>query len=318
MVLLLAPLFATFQGSEQNEFLGAWLLIISAFIFGLPHGACDLWILQNTARRSKKSAQTLSILFSVYLLLALLTIAIWFVVPGIALVGFLLLTAWHFGSGDSIWSRSETKQWIINSLGRGLIVIFAPIAFYSALSRNVLEGLSGASNLFYVEFILSAAPILVGLGIFFLFAETFFFGEKTKSKNELIKWTEIAIILFMFWTTPPLLAVTVYLIGVHSWRHILRLETYDEKVLIGENQRTIWHSIVNFHKKALPMTALSLFGLIGIIWFWNINLNDIFQLSYGYLILLSALTVPHATLISWIETRKTNKSVNETKTLLSV
>ncbi len=301
--MLLAPLCGIFLGEGQSETLGAWLLLISAFLFGLPHGACDFWILQKTVKNQTAVFQTLSIYFLVYLALSLTTVAIWIFLPNLALVGFLLLTAWHFGSGDAIWEKENSKLWQLNGLGRGLIIIFAPITFHAALSGKVLTGLTGNTGGEHIELILNVAPYLLTTGIFALVVESILTKAQTDLRSKLIKWTEIGLILIMFWLTSPILAVTFYLVGVHSWRHILRLEVYAEGSEKTSEETEIWQIILNFHKKALPITVLALFGLAGILWVRQIGLNDIFQMTYGYLILLSALTVPHAALIYWIESR---------------
>jgi Brp/Blh family beta-carotene 15,15'-monooxygenase len=311
--LVLAPLFGILLGDSLNEKLGAWLLITSVLVFGLPHGACDFWILQETSKLHRISFRKLIIYFSIYLMLAILTVGVWFVAPGFALTGFLLLTVWHFGSGDAIWAKTDNLQWILSSAGRGLLVIFSPIAFHREMSGNVLYGLTVNSETALVEIILSLSPLLVIIGFILLVTESLVNYRYSESSAERIKWTEIGLLLIMFWFTTPLLAITLYLIGVHSWRHILRLDLYEKDQKAFRNcPKTLGQIILGFHRKALPMTFLSLIGLFGIIWFFQIRSNDIFQMSYAYLILLSALTVPHATLISWMETR--NKSVNKFQT----
>jgi Brp/Blh family beta-carotene 15,15'-monooxygenase len=298
-----------FIGKEQTEYVGAWLLLISAFAFGLPHGACDFWILQKTAQNQKNSFHPLAKNFLIYLTLSIATIAIWFFFPSFALIAFLLLTSWHFGSGDAIWEKGDKKFWVLNSFGRGFIIIFAPISFHSSQSSNVLLGLTGNTGISIVELIIKISPFILSIGIIFLIIETILTKNMRTLSSQLIKWTEIILLLITFWLTSPILAVAFYLVGVHSWRHILRLEFYAS----GENEpreTTVRQSIVNFHKKALPMTALSLVGLTGIFWFWQISLTEVYSMTYAYLILLSALTVPHAAMISWIETRNSSPMVS--------
>ena len=60
-------------------------------------------------------------------------------------------------------------------------------------------------------------------------------------------------------------------------------------------------SFANFYKKALPITALSLIGLVAIFFVFRSDLSVLSQWTSAYLILLSALTVPHAVLIRKME-----------------
>jgi Brp/Blh family beta-carotene 15,15'-monooxygenase len=242
--------------------------------------------------------------------LALITVAVWFFCPAIALIGFLLLTAWHFGSGDAIWEKGNKNLWWLNSIGRGLIVIFSPIAFHKLLSGKVLIGLAGNAERSNVELIINASPYLVTFGIAAILIESILTANSTNSRTHLYRWTEIGLLLIMFWLTSPLLAVTFYLVGVHSWRHILRLEFYAKGIEKNAVETKVWQSVLNFHKRAMPMTALALIGLAGIFLFRQISLDDVFQMTHAYLILLSALTVPHAALIYWMETQNSSPIVS--------
>jgi Beta-carotene 15,15'-dioxygenase len=61
--------------------------------------------------------------------------------------------------------------------------------------------------------------------------------------------------------------------------------------------------IGKFHLRALPITIFSLFGIGLIFWLWQMQISDLANYTSAYLVLLSALTVPHAILITWSEIR---------------
>jgi beta-carotene 15,15'-dioxygenase len=284
---------------ENSETVGAWLLLGSALVFGLPHGAYDFWILFDSTRRKRESQRTFFGFLAIYLTLALVVVGVWYFLPSVVLISFLALTAWHFGSGDAIWETDNRKDWFINSLGRGLLVMSAPLAFYQAESGAVLVKLDADST----EILLSAAPYTLAAGILLIALNNFaalFRASESQSANRLLTLFESALLLFFFWLTTPLLAVTVYLIGVHSWRHLLRLELYErsEKIFERRNLRQI---IGEFHRRALPITLVSLIGLSLILWLWQLRISDLTNYTSAYLVLLSALTVPHAALITWKE-----------------
>ncbi len=273
-------------------------MLMSALVFGLPHGACDFWILQQTMRTQNQGLGSLFSLLSVYLFLALATVAVWYFSPALALSGFLILTAWHFGSGDAVWESQP--DWLPSSLGRGLLVLASPLVFHSQASTAVLLGLTGKTGVQTVEILAQLAPTFLLAGIVLLII-----GCRRKLFS-LFLLENIWLLLF-FWLTSPLLAVTFYLIGVHSWRHLLRLNVYEmhEKPFSLNN---VWTLIGNYHRRALPFTLLSLIGSLSIILIWQIRLSHLLEWTSAYLVLLSALTVPHAALISWTELRRKQQS----------
>ncbi len=272
---------------------------MSALAFGLPHGAYDFFILSDRSRDQKNTSRSLTTNLSIYSVLVILTVGVWYFLPSVALIGFLALTAWHFGSGDAIWERDREHNWLTNSLGRGLLVMAAPLTFYPAESGVVLAKLDPNS----VGTLLTIAPYALVLAILlFLFSNLLLIFQSSKIElgRESVVWLETIFLLVFFWLTTPLLAVTIYLVGVHSWRHLLRLNLYEQSDKKIEFTG-VWQNIKRFHQRALPITILSLVGLAVIVWVWQLRISDLADNTSAYLVLLSALTVPHAILITWTE-----------------
>ncbi|MEO6589525.1 MAG: Brp/Blh family beta-carotene 15,15'-dioxygenase [Pyrinomonadaceae bacterium] len=291
---------------EGSEIVGAWLLLFSALLFGLPHGAYDFWILFDSTRRERRSFRALFGMLATYLTLALVVVVVWYFLPGTVLIGFLALTAWHFGSGDAIWETENQSDWFINSLGRGLLVMSAPLAFYQLESGAVLAKLDAHS----AEILLAIAPYTLTVGIALIVFNNFaafFRNSKIPFTNRLLTLSEALLLLTFFRLTTPLLAVTVYLIGVHSWRHLLRLELYEQSEQVF-NRQNLWQLIARFHHRALPVTLVSLVGLVLIFWLLKLRLLDFANYTSAYLVLLSALTLPHAALITWTELKRRKMS----------
>lgn len=290
------------SSGESSETAGAWLLLFSALLFGLPHGAYDFWILLDSTRRERRSFHALFGLLAAYLLLASAVVGVWYFLPGAVLIGFLALTAWHFGSGDAVWETENRSDWWWNSLGRGLLVMSAPLAFYRNESGVVLAKLDAGS----AEILLAIAPYTLAIGITLVSLNNFsaFFRDSESSiTSRLLTLLETVFLLAFFRLTTPLLAVTVYLIGVHSWRHLLRLEIYEQADKTFE-PRNLWQIVGRFHRRALPITLVSLAGSGVIFWVLQLRLSDFANYTSAYLVLLSALTLPHAALITWTELRR--------------
>lgn len=237
-------------------------------------------------------------------MLASVVVVVWYFLPGAVLIGFLALTAWHFGSGDDVWETENRSDWLLSSLGRGLLVVSAPLAFYPIESGSVLTRLDDNST----GILLSAAPYALAAGITLILFGGFFAFLRASAlsiASRFIVLLETIFLLIFFWLTTPLLAVTIYLIGVHSWRHLLRLEIYEqnEKAFERKNLRQI---IGGFHRRVLPITLVSLSGLAIIFWTFQLRLSDFANYISAYLVLLSALTLPHAALITWTELTRRN------------
>jgi beta-carotene 15,15'-dioxygenase len=290
---------------ENAEIYGAWLLIASALFFGLPHGAYDFWLLTDAAQHKNNNIKhTLNLLFG-YLFIALLIVGVWFFFQNSAIVGFLALTVWHFGSGDAIWENADRKDWIISSIGRGFVLMFAPLTFFPKESGVVLSKLVSRESTEIVGFLLSLAPYIFVSGIILVFINAFVLKSANSSlisQRNLIILVETVLLILFFWLTTPLLAVTIYLIGVHSWRHLLRINVY-ENVSKQSEHNSLWAMVGKFHLRALPITIFSLFGIGLIFWLWQMKISELADYTSAYLVLLSALTVPHAILITWSEFR---------------
>ncbi len=271
------------------------MLLLSALFFGLPHGGYDFWILFDSTRRHSRSFYRLSWLLVFYLMLSLVVIGVWYFLPSVILLLFLALTAWHFGSGDAVWFAENKSNWLLHSFGRGLLVIFAPLTFYPNESSAVLTKLDTNST----SLLISLAPYALPGGLLIALA-AYIQNLKFNNQHRISSFLETLILLFFFWLTTPLLAITVYFIGVHSWRHLLRLKIYEQDDRAFENS-SWWQIIRKFHLRSLPLTLISLTGLGFIFWLLDLKINDIANYTSAYLVLLSALTFPHAVLIAWKE-----------------
>jgi beta-carotene 15,15'-dioxygenase len=302
LVLFGTILFAT-STVEGTETIGAWVLLGSILIIGLPHGACDFWLLRERIPAGR-SYRGFAKVLAFYTILAGIVAGFWFLLPEISMLAFLLLTAWHFGSGDEAWlSRGEMS--FIPAASRGLLIVSAPLAFHGNESGKVLNALVRASESSpFVETVLG-----LSIHVFILAAVVLGIHEIGRSFKirdfEIQRFAEPLLLGAFFYLVSPLLAVAIYFVAVHSWRHVFRLELYDRPgSVVGE--RGVLSSFATFYKKALPITALSLVGLVLIFVMFKSNLDYLSQWTSSYLILLSALTVPHAILI-----RKMEKGLGE-------
>ena len=79
------------------------ILLGGALVFGLPHGALDLWIAGRQGML--RDGRGWLAFHAGYLAIAGLVVALFLAAPGLALLGFLLLSLWHFADDWTVRGR---------------------------------------------------------------------------------------------------------------------------------------------------------------------------------------------------------------------
>ena len=302
-------------GPARAESLAVWLLMGSILCFGLPHGAADWWVMRGLVGGRVRPA-----LVANYVLAALATLGFWRWQPAWALAGFLALTAWHFGSADAsvlLWDKTPLRDpvWWLFAVGRGLLVIFTPLTFWPVQSAQVLMPFVALGNGTgsVVSRLLRVAPDFLWLGAALqtagLCLEIRTRFTRRDQRTLAFEGLETGVLLMLFRVTPPLLGFACYWIGFHAWRHLLRVEG----TLHPSDEIPLWRAVVDFHRRTLPLTLLSLFGLGLIFLAWPVLLHGSANLITAYLILLSALTVPHAIVIGWLDRKNAKVEMQTAK-----
>lgn len=287
--------------------MGTGMLLGSVLLFGLPHGSADWWVMRLAAGRRWNLATRVRCV-AAYVLAAVGTLGFWRWQPGAALVGFLGLTAWHFGSAEASVLMPERRTfrdavWWLFAVGRGLLVVFLSLAFRPAETLAVLRPFTtlGSSVAEALDFLVRVAPVLVWTGAVLQTlairldarADPGTAGRRRLTYNVL----ETCMLLMLFRIAPPLLAFACYFVAFHAWRHVLRLESV---VQPEDDGAPWWRLVFDFHRRTLPLTLSSLLGLGLIFWAWP-GLAHAAGGTVPYLILLSILTVPHAVVVGWLD-----------------
>ncbi len=324
--------------------LGGWILLFSGVAFGMPHGACDVWAMQQAVRCAKTDASSTRFRLdmrwlgwmSAYVGSAVLMLLLWRVNSALALLVFLVLTMWHFGSADawlhSLMLKKSNKENSFSqsistlsvsrralSWGRGLLVIGAPLVFQSAATQTVLGRFVALSGAHDATILWRIAPCILGFGLilqsighFLLLRSQNESTSSTRSSNRALNaalWIETLGLLILFAVAPPLLAVACYFLAVHAWRHMVRLEIFGEEgaqknaifsASVAEIARGVWRQ----HRGSFVLTLVALLGIVPIWQLWpSLFSGGIAQWNTAYLVLISTVTVPHVTVVSWLEAR---------------
>ena len=284
--------FARRAGLEDR-----WIFLGSIVVFGLAHGACDLW-LPGWVLKRREPAWFLAAFGSVYLGLALLVCLLWWWCPVAAAVGFLLLTAWHWGSADAVLTSVRSWRMGLLAWARGFFVLAAPAAFHPVATWQVLHTLS-PDLLARVPpgRLQTGAGVILGLS---LAAQAVAFTKDHRSNDWFVHGLETVFLLAMFLALEPLVSTALYFVWFHAWRHVGRLCRWQ-----SPDVRVTTVCLWRFHRAAVPcgLGALALFWTVGQAW-----PGDLLR---AYLILLSAVTLPHALLVLWLDRKEVSHGSSE-------
>lgn len=261
----LATSAAFYFAPSLARWISGGMATIGLILVGIPHGALD--VLTHSDRTKPK---TPLIYIAKYLAAIGLVLMGWMLMPTFTLIGFLLLSAWHFGQADfELWSVKRGGMiWGLFVLGTILgwhldevQSILLPIGVSEvALSRTL-----GASN--WIE-ISTIAGWLLALA----FAIQ---AQKTR-------WVWSLLMLATTPFIPVLMAFMIFFVGQHSmagWSHL-------KNGLKMSNQQ-LWI-------KAAPFQAGAWAIIIGGVYLFGFNEAHSFQATVGWFFaFLGSISIPH-------------------------
>ncbi len=257
IVCFVSILFSLSNFPEIQNLIGYSALIIGMIGVGLPHGAVD-HLIESKSWDYKKAPRFIG----KYLLLIGCMGAVWLIAPLLALLAFIVYSAWHFGQAD-------IRQWSLNnslSLPWGATLLLFILGTHQIETSQILKYISG------IELPYSISPSVLTPWIIFSI------WKRNAAMLITICWLIISSQL------PLLLAFGIYFIGQHSmtsWGHL--------KKHIQEKNQKIWLHALPFHLGA--WFILALFFLI-----WPMIQAEISS-SYNawgiFFIFISCVSFPH-------------------------
>jgi beta-carotene 15,15'-dioxygenase len=257
-------------------------LLIVVIVLGVPHGALDPWIAELVGLVSTR--RTLVIFNLAYVALAGAVVAVWSLAPTLTLLGFLVISAWHF-SGDwaAAWGASARsvsgaimRVAIMRGVSGGLLLLL-PIGFHTGEVSEIFVLLSGEAGADLARW-LSLPPTVLVVGMLALIAVA------TRYRKW---WTalQFAALLVLSASAPPLVYFAVYFCVLHSPAHLIGYFQMAGPALRGRLARM-----------TLIYSLGSLAVAIPVVWLWSdVGTNSL--LARLIFIGLAALTVPHMTLL---------------------
>jgi Brp/Blh family beta-carotene 15,15'-monooxygenase len=254
-------------------------LILAACLIslvGLPHGALDP-VIAHRAGLIKSPVSALSFVVS-YLLIVALVVGLWLIIPTLALIGFLFISALHFG-------RDWQTKVALGGLPYGLFILGLPGLFYPTEVTEIFGFLVFGDDPQLALYALQAMGVL-GSGLM-LFEMR---GLSALRIGEAILLASVA------WTVEPLWYFVIYFCGFHSPRHLI-----PEFLRLEPSHRVTAFTVV----LATTIATLAIAAVVGS--HVEVRYDDLNILMFQLLFIgLAALTVPHMCLLEWVDHRESD------------
>ena len=263
------------------------VLALAVALFGLPHGALDLALVQGASRGSWLA---LAAAIGVYLVVSAAVLAVWVTAPVVALLGFLAIAIIHFGLGDT--EDLHGPQRAVEVIARGGFAGVAPLVFHPQTTRDLFALLVGPNSVATLDAALALLTTPVSYLWVACLAAAILWRLWQRAQGWLPAVAELLLTTAIFAVFHPLAAFLLYFCFVHSVRHIADLGAARFPQSAARARR--WLLL-----ESLPFTAATVV-LGGLAWFVfgrAINFDEamIRLVFWG----LSALTLPHMILTAW-------------------
>ena len=280
-----------FNFSIVASFLGLWITthvpesfelilgFVLIFTFGMIHGSNDLLIvnkfLKNTKRYSKFT------LLAAYLIIVMIAIVIFYWAPSLAMVLFIIFSAYHFGEQhwDHRFSKSKTLLKSSFYFSYGMLILFMLFTFNDAGVKLIVFEITGyeIANL-YSNTVLAILGGFIGIVLF-----TEFSTKRLSIQIILKELFTLAVLAIIFSSSSLIWGFSIYFILWHSIPSLI-----EQIIFIYGDVKT--DSALKYCKAALPYWVISLIGMV-ILYAIFSSEKQFYSLFFAF---IAAVTFPHA------------------------
>ncbi len=270
---------AVFFGDDVENIL-AYVLILT---FGILHGANDLKLLQKS-RHTNISGKGFVTVLAYYILFVGTSLALFYFIPTIALLSFIIFSGYHFGEQHWVFKVKESRiVGYVFYLSYGLFILF--LLFYAHWSEvsGVIATITGHDLPKWVYgygLVFSALGSITALG---------YLWYKGSVRANLPKEVFFVLLFFVIFNTASLLwAFAIYFILWHSLPSLADQIMY----LYGNIGR---RSIRNYIRSSFPYWIISVLGLLLLLFVFRNNVETSLSFFFSF---LAAITFPHVLVIN--------------------
>lgn len=269
--------------SAQTQFV---VFLVGIILLGVPHGAADLLVANQTADHAQKNFSKFSFLFTYIGRLGMFAAVLWlFPVAGNFL--FIAFAAYHFGETDLHRFKTNTIAGKLFVFSYGLLILgVILLQHFEELKPLFALFEAGRANEKMILFIDSKRYFILSICAVFFFASTFFYFVRTGIDQSQSGYflLQLALLLLLLYHLPMMVGFTFYFIIWHSVLSLTNIVVYLRRNNVYPPGMIV-KQIVFY--SCLAMAGVSLVGVGG---FMFVNSNTI--VVYVFLG-LAVLTAPH-------------------------
>lgn len=261
------------------------VFVVLILFTGIPHGATDHVLYQ--ALRPPEASMNWGRFLGLYLSAMLAYGVLWYFLPTLSLLVFLLLSAYHFGQSQLLYVRLSEKhplRTILYTLW-GSWLLGSILLLHLETTKEVLKGLF--PEVVRVLALSESSKILIISALTVALFAVLLILYKKKRLDSYQFWEETAVILVLlalFSLTSLWISFGVYF-GIWHAGASIYLEVEGLKQIRS-------YSLSKFFREALPFSLVSLLGivlLLGAGSYWETYVS----LPLLFFIAISTLTLPH-------------------------
>ena len=266
--------------SHQVQIIVGFLLIFS---FGILHGANDLLLIENISTRKQVIPYFKIIVY--YLLVVLVGALLFYLIPWLALLLFLVVSAYHFGEQQWQNLKPLVSKWftVLFQFFYGAIILFLLFAFHVNEVKNIVFQIIKISiDIHYIVIVLKIiSVILIVLG-------TYLYWKFEIVRKQLLTETFYLLLFIIIFKSSSLIwGFALYFVLWHSIPSII-----DQiKFLHGIYSFPLF---VTYCRSAVLYWGISILG-ISVLYFVFKQEQLFNALFFSF---LAAITFPHALVIT--------------------
>jgi Brp/Blh family beta-carotene 15,15'-monooxygenase len=266
--------------SHQVQIIIGFLLIFS---FGILHGANDLLLIENI--KGEKYPLPFFKIVGYYVLVVLVGALLFYLIPWLALVLFLIVSAYHFGEQQWQSLNQKASKWfsVLFQFIYGTTILFLLFAFHLPEVQKIIFQITQIS--IDTLYVLTALKIIVG--IFILSGLYLYWKFEIVRKQLLTETLYLLLFIIIFKSSSLIWAFALYFVLWHSIPSIID----QTKFLYGNCSFTLF---VTYCKSALLYWGISILG-ISVLYFVFRQEQLFNALFFSF---LAAITFPHVLVIT--------------------
>lgn len=275
IALTFLALVVPFLFSQQIQYIVAFFGIFS---LGILHGSNDIFVVESLSKNNKQKHFLKSL--TIYLGVVLSFVVIFYFIPLIALIAFVLISGYHFGEQHFHHKISNQSSVLASGfyLSYGLLVLFLILYFNIDEVIVIIEDMT--------SYIIPQIAFLWSLIISFVSSLVCFYA--LSKKNSVLKASLIRNVFYLIlFTTLFYLSDVVWSFAVYFvlWHSLPSLKDQVNSLYGKFNSKNFY----KYFKKAFPYWLASIIGMCVVVWLFK-DTKNFLSLLFAF---IAAITFPH-------------------------